>query len=95
MSLSKQIYLSRDFAAGVYLSEAQNPIPPPLLTHCNVYTVTYSHMEAERGGELNQREGLESQQFTKLGRKYQHDCLYLQSINSNKHLTQSPFTCQF
>jgi hypothetical protein len=28
----KKIYLEVDFAAGVYLSEAQNPIPPPLHT---------------------------------------------------------------
>ncbi len=27
-----------------------------------------------------------------VGRKYQHDLLYLQSINSDKHLPQSPFT---
>jgi len=29
------------------------------------------------------------------GRKYQHDRLYLQSINSDKHLPQSPFTDHF
>jgi hypothetical protein len=29
---------------------------------------------------------LEGQQLTKLGRKYQHDWMYLQSINSDKHL---------
>ncbi len=44
-----------DFAAGVYLSDARNPIPP-----YTVYTVylqyTYSHREGG-GGELNQREG--------------------------------------
>jgi hypothetical protein len=39
-----------DFAAGVYLSEAQNPItPPPLHTHVYLFT--------QKGGELNQREG--------------------------------------
>ncbi len=47
MSSSKNIYLKRDFAAGVYLSEAPSPpktqSPPPL--H-NVYVYTYSH----RGG---------------------------------------------
>jgi hypothetical protein len=32
MSSFKKIDLQRDFATGVYLSEAQNPIPP--LTHC-------------------------------------------------------------
>jgi hypothetical protein len=44
MSSSKKIDLQRDFAAGVYLSEAQNPIlPPPLYTvyvyTCILYTV--------------------------------------------------------
>ncbi len=28
----KKIFLYRDFAAGVYLSEAQNPVPPPPYT---------------------------------------------------------------
>jgi hypothetical protein len=44
------------------------------------------------GDELERR--FEGQQFTKLGRKYeyQHDRLYLQSIYSDKHLPQSPFT---
>ncbi len=37
---------------------------------------------------------LEGQQFTKLGRKYQHDWLYLQSRNSDKRLPQSLFTGQ-
>ena len=49
-----------DFVAGVYLSEAQNPIPtPPPLTHCiramSCIQYTYSH---RKGGGLNQREGL-------------------------------------
>jgi hypothetical protein len=36
-------------------------------------------------GELNHAERrIEGQQFTKLGRKYQHDSLYLQSITSDK-----------
>ncbi len=35
------------------------------------------------GGELEKR--LEGQYFTKLGRKYQHNWLHHQSINSNKH----------
>ncbi len=42
----------RDIAAGVYLSEAQNPIPVPPYT-CTVY-VTQGKGE---GLELNQREG--------------------------------------
>jgi hypothetical protein len=49
MSSSKKIYLQREFAAGVYLSEAQNPIPAPH-THCiRVYSI--------QGGRLNQGEG--------------------------------------
>ncbi len=35
------------------------------------------------------------QLLPKLGRKYQHDGLYLQSINSDRHRPQSPFTGQF
>jgi hypothetical protein len=37
MSSSKRIYLKRDFAAGVYLAEAQNLTPPPYTVY--VYTV--------------------------------------------------------
>jgi hypothetical protein len=54
---SKIIDLYRDFAAGVYLSEAQNriPPPPPLET---VYVYIYSTLiNTGKGGELNQREG--------------------------------------
>jgi hypothetical protein len=38
-----------DFAAGVYLSEAQNPIPPPL-TQClqYVYTVPIKYVSSMR-----------------------------------------------
>jgi hypothetical protein len=35
---------------GVYLSEAQNPIPPPPLKRCiRVYKYTYSHREGGEG----------------------------------------------
>ncbi len=37
----------------------------------------------------------QGQHFTKLGRKYQYYLLYLQSINSDKYLPQSPFTGKF
>ncbi len=46
------------------------------------------------GGELNERK-LKGQQFTKLGRKNQHEWLYLPSINFDKNLPQSPFAGQF
>jgi hypothetical protein len=74
-----------DFAAGVYLSEVQNPIPSPLYTLCSirVYSILIHTGKGVGGRELNQREGEEGKQFTKLGRKYQHDWLYLQSINSD------------
>ncbi len=69
MSSYKKIDLLRNFAAGVYLSEAQNPIPPPPLHTVYVYKVYLFSQGREEGGELNQREGLEGQQFTKLGSK--------------------------
>ncbi len=39
MSSSKKIDLERDFAAGVYLSEAQKPIPTPLTHSIGVYRI--------------------------------------------------------
>jgi hypothetical protein len=63
------------FAAGVYLSEAQNPIPPPLtycitVYVCTVYLVTQGRGEGDR---VEPGRRLEGQQFTKLGQKYQRD----------------------
>jgi hypothetical protein len=61
----------RDFAAGVYLSEAQNPMPPLHTAYCTCIQYTYSHRE---GGRYAPERRFEGQQFTKLGRKYyQHD----------------------
>ncbi len=71
MSSSKKVYLERDFAAGAYLSEAQNPIPPPPFHIVYLFTV-YLFTQRRGGGEKLKRR-LEGQQFTKLGRKYQHD----------------------
>ncbi len=82
MSPSKKIDLERDFSTGVYLSA-----PPPWHT---VYVYIYG-----KGGRVEPEKRLEGQQFTKLGRKYQHDWQYLQYINSKKHLPQSPFTGKF
>ncbi len=47
-----------DFTVGVYLSAAQNPIPPPLHIEY-VYTVKSMYVFTHRRGEeeLNQREG--------------------------------------
>jgi hypothetical protein len=132
-----------DFAAGVYLSQAQNPASPtpytlytepvflnllrslwidsqpggpvrqPYLTFrparlhrlaesiprnrfLNVYKFGLCILiHTGKGGGIEQERRLEGQQFTKLGQKYQHDWLYLQSINSDRHLPQSPFIGQF
>ena len=83
MSSSKKIDVLRDFAAGVYLSEAQNPIPSPLDT---LYTCTIQSTNSHReggGGRVEPERRIEGQHLTKLGRKYQHDILYLQSVNSD------------
>jgi hypothetical protein len=49
MSSSKKIDLSREFAAGVYLSEAQKPIPP--LPHYTLYKfIQYTYLHREGGG---------------------------------------------
>jgi hypothetical protein len=54
---SKKIDLERDFAAGVYLSEAQNPITPhPHTVHIRVYCTLIHTGKRGRGGELNHRE---------------------------------------
>jgi hypothetical protein len=55
MSSSKAIDLSKDFAADVYLSEANIPIPHSIHT-VFVYTVLIIHTrKGGVGGELNQR----------------------------------------
>jgi hypothetical protein len=60
----KKIDLSKNFAGGVYffLSEAQNPIPFPLLHTVYVYTI-YLFTQGRVGKPERRREG---QQFTKL-----------------------------
>jgi hypothetical protein len=47
MSSFKKIDLERDFAAGVYLSEAQTP-PPPYILYTRIQ-YTYSHRDGGRG----------------------------------------------
>ncbi len=74
MSSSKEI----DFAACVYLSEAQNPIPPPpphltnrLRVYSTGYVYTVQYIYSHGGGGVEPERRLEGQQFTKLGRKNQ------------------------
>jgi hypothetical protein len=65
--------------------------PTPLHTvHYTCILSTYSHREGGRGkggrgGEIKERR-LEGQQFTKLGRKYQHDRPVQQYIKTDKNL---------
>jgi hypothetical protein len=69
MSSSKKIDLKRDFAACVYLYEAQNPIPPLYTIHmCNtVYLFTKGRgggrVEPERRGEGQNRREYTSQSW--------------------------------
>jgi hypothetical protein len=58
-----------------------------MVSNTTQYTPTPSQPHTDfgkggRGGEGKPERRLEGQKFTKLGRKYQHDLLYLQSINS-------------
>ena len=72
MSSSQKIDLQRDFAAGVYLSEAQNPMTPPP-TQCIRVNSILIHTGRGLGGRVEPERRFEGQQFTTLGRKYQHD----------------------
>jgi hypothetical protein len=73
MSSYKKIHLQRDYAVGVYLSEAQNPIPPALHTvHYTCIHTVYFLTQGRGGGGEPERRG-EGEQFTKLGQKYHHD----------------------
>jgi hypothetical protein len=55
----KKSDLLREFAAGVYLSEAQNPIPPPPLR--TVYSILYFFTRGRGGGEVEPERRLERQ----------------------------------
>ncbi len=70
--------------------------PPYTLLCIFIYSTSiFLHTGKGEGGRVEPERRLEGQQLTKLIRKYQHDWLYLQSINSDKHLPQKQFTCQF
>jgi hypothetical protein len=72
----------------ICLSVGPRTHSPPSYTLYTCIQYTYSHRE---GGRVEPERRLDGQQFTKLGGKYLHDCLYLQSINSEKHLPQVNF----
>ncbi len=69
----------------------RKPYPPPPLTHCILVYSTLIHTAKGGGGRVDPERRLEEQPFTKQGRKYKRDWLYLQSINSDKHLPQKHF----
>ncbi len=70
------------------------PHAPPL-KHCTrVYSILI-HTGKVGWGESWTKEKVRGVTVHKMGRKYQQDWLHLQSINSDKHLPQSPFTDQF
>jgi hypothetical protein len=64
----------------------------PSFPHTHIIHYTCSKREGDGEGRIVPERMLEGKQFIKPGRKYQHDWLYVQSINSEKHLLQSPFT---
>jgi hypothetical protein len=66
MSSSKKIDLERDFAACVYLSEAQNPIPPYTLYTC----IQYTYSDREGGGVTREKVRLAT--VHKIGLKLPH-----------------------
>jgi hypothetical protein len=90
MSSPKKIYLLRDWAAGVFLSAAQNslPRPPYTLYTCIVYLFTQG-----RGGRVeSERRGEEQQGIIKITRLNMTECT---QENSDKHLPQISFPGQF
>jgi hypothetical protein len=82
------IWLDSECLTPAEWSQKKLNTPPPNHTMSVLYCTVIWHREGgERVGEVNRERSR-----SKLGRKYKHDWLYLQSIISNKHLPQSPFT---
>jgi hypothetical protein len=72
MSIFKKLDLEMDLAAGVYLSEAQNPILPPPYKLYSVYVYTvHLFTQGRGGGSVPPKRRLAGQPFTKLSKKNQ------------------------
>ncbi len=79
----------------LYVWGPEPPSPPYRLYNMyTLYLCTQGRGEVG-GGESWTRGKVIRATVHKLGRNYQHVRLYLQSIKSDKHLSQSPFTGQF
>jgi hypothetical protein len=89
------------------MSEAQNPIPPPYTLYTCIIKYAYSNREGGReggmesctrekggGGNTGDYRSLNWVKNTNMTECTQ-EIGYLQSINSDNHLPQSPFTGQF
>jgi hypothetical protein len=82
---------------SVWISEPHINLPLYTQFCILVYSILIHTGKGGRGGGgvEPQKRGEGHHQLTKRGRQYQHQWLYLQSINSAKHLPQSPFAGQF
>ncbi len=78
----------------------RTPYPPPPPKHCNVYIYKVYLFTQGRGESWTREKGWGATgrvQILKLGFKYRLDWMCARNWLSpfNKHLPQSPFTCQF
>ncbi len=92
MSSSKKSPVEGLCGRCLYVWGPWNSTPHPSHT---VYVHTVYLFTQKRGGELKQREGYRGKSSQRWVEKYQHDLLYLQLINSDKHLPQSPLQVIF
>jgi hypothetical protein len=83
MSSSKELTCKVTLRQVFICLRPRTPGHPPL-THCIRVHSIHIHTGRGEGGRVEPVRRLQGQQFTKLGWKYQHDWLYLQSINSDK-----------